>query len=124
MVNSDHNSYEIKLQGTGDLPLIFTWLKDDQQIIQPTGSGVIDSVNHKNDIGVVGTLGTSDGDSAITIRQYDDFTSSLSITSVTRSQGGNYTCKVQNDAAMVLHSAQLRVNGKLLNVKCTLLCSW
>lgn len=64
-------------------------------------------------------MGGSDGESAITIRQYDDFTSSLSITSVTRSQGGNYTCKVQNDAAMVWHSALLRVNGKILNVKCT-----
>lgn len=102
--------------GTGDLPLFFVWLKDDHQIIQPTG---MDNVNHKSDIGVVGTLGGSDGDSAITIRQYDDFTSSLSITSVTRSQGGNYTCKVQNDAAMVWHSAILRVNGKILNVKCT-----
>lgn len=100
--------------GTGDLPLIFVWLKDGQQII-PSG---IDNGNHKNDIGVVGTLGSSDGESAITIRQYDDFTSSLSITSVTRSQGGNYTCKVQNDAAMVWHSALLRVNGKILNVKC------
>ncbi len=102
--------------GTGDLPLIFVWLKDDQQIIQSIGSG-IDNVNHKNDIGLVGTLlDGSDGDSAITIRQYDDFTSSLSITSVTRSQGGNYTCKVQNDAAMVWHSAILRVNGKLFDV--------
>lgn len=106
--------------GTGDLPLIFTWLKDDQQIIQSIGSG--ESGNHKNDmIGVVGTLG-GDGESAITIRQYDDFTSSLSIASVTRSQGGNYTCKVQNDAAMVWHSALLRVNGKILNENCTLLC--
>lgn len=99
--------------GTGDLPLNFQWLKD-QQVIQSTVSG-IDNGNHKNDIGVVGTLGGSDGESAITIRQYDDFTSSLSITSVTRSQGGNYTCKVQNDAAMVWHSALLRVNGKILN---------
>lgn len=55
----------------------------------------------------------SEDTSAITIRQYDDFTSSLSITSVTRSQGGTYTCKVQNDAATVYHSAQLRVNGKI-----------
>lgn len=102
--------------GTGDLPLLFTWLKDDQQIIPSTGSG-IDNSNHKNDIGIVGTLGGGDGESAITIRQYDDFTSSLSITSVTRSQGGNYTCKVQNDAAMVWHSALLRVNGKISNAK-------
>lgn len=107
--------------GTGDLPLIFTWLKDDQQIIQSIGSGTIESGNHKNDmIGLVGTVG-GEGESAITIRQYDDFTSSLSITSVTRSQGGNYTCKVQNDAAMVWHSAQLKVNGKIFNVNCTTL---
>lgn len=104
--------------GTGDLPLSFVWLKDDQQIIPSIGSG-IDNGNHKNDIGIVGTLEGNDGESAITIRQYDDFTSSLSITSVTRSQGGNYTCRVQNDAAMVWHSAILRVNGKVLNVKCT-----
>lgn len=96
--------------GTGDLPLIFVWLKDDQQIIPSPG---MDNTNHKNDMGVVGTLEGSDGESAITIRQYDDFTSSLSITSVTRSQGGNYTCTCRNDAAMVWHSAILRVNGNI-----------
>lgn len=101
------------------MPLFFSWYKNDQQIIQSIGSA-IDNGNQKNDIGVVGTIEGNDGESAITIRQYDDFTSSLSITSVTRSQGGNYTCKVQNEAAMVWHSALLRVNGKVFNVKCTL----
>ncbi|KAM8714872.1 hypothetical protein ACLKA7_001994 [Drosophila subpalustris] len=56
--------------------------------------------------------GRSSGESngQVTIRQNDDFTSALSITSVTREQGGTYTCRVQNDAATVTHSAQLKVN--------------
>lgn len=57
--------------------------------------------------------GRSSGESSgqVTIRQNDDFTSALSITSVTRDQSGTYTCRVQNDAATVTHSAQLKVNG-------------
>lgn len=62
--------------------------------------------------------GSSDGQGdalgQVTIRQNDDFTSALSITSVTRAQSGTYTCRVQNDAATVSHSAQLRVNGILI----------
>ncbi|XP_060644681.1 cell adhesion molecule Dscam2-like [Drosophila nasuta] len=56
--------------------------------------------------------GRSGGESngQVTIRQNDDFTSALSITSVTRDQSGTYTCRVQNDAATVTHSAQLKVN--------------
>ncbi|XP_030245645.1 Down syndrome cell adhesion molecule-like protein Dscam2 isoform X2 [Drosophila navojoa] len=56
--------------------------------------------------------GRSSGESSgqVTIRQNDDFTSALSITSVTRDQSGTYTCRVQNDAATVTHSAQLKVN--------------
>ncbi|CAD6997276.1 unnamed protein product [Ceratitis capitata] len=54
--------------------------------------------------------GVDGGAGQVTIRQNDDFTSALSITSVTRAQSGTYTCRVQNDAATVSHSAQLRVN--------------
>ncbi|KAH8378332.1 hypothetical protein KR093_010752 [Drosophila rubida] len=62
--------------------------------------------NTMNDNGRSG--GESNGQ--VTIRQNDDFTSALSITSVTRDQSGTYTCRVQNDAATVTHSAQLKVN--------------
>lgn len=58
-----------------------------------------------------GSSGGEGGAGIVTIRQNDDFTSALSITSVTRAQSGTYTCRVQNDAATVSHSAQLRVNG-------------
>ncbi|KAI9578570.1 hypothetical protein GQX74_009144 [Glossina fuscipes] len=57
-----------------------------------------------------GSSGGEGGAGIVTIRQNDDFTSALSITSVTRAQSGTYTCRVQNDAATVSHSAQLRVN--------------
>lgn len=66
------------------------------------------SVSYTNDDGSSGGVG---GGGVVTIRQNDDFTSALSITSVTRAQSGTYTCRVQNDAATVSHSAQLRVNG-------------
>uniref|UniRef100_W8BRX8 Down syndrome cell adhesion molecule-like protein Dscam2 n=1 Tax=Ceratitis capitata TaxID=7213 RepID=W8BRX8_CERCA len=54
--------------------------------------------------------GVDGGAGQVTIRRNDDFTSALSITGVTRAQSGTYTCRVQNDAATVSHSAQLRVN--------------
>lgn len=119
--------------GTGDLPLTFTWLKDGATITA-NGNGAsltIDNnlrTGHNNEYmlsSVVKSYAGSNSkmepidrrsltydDSSIAIRQYDDFTSSLSITSVTRSQAGTYVCKVQNDAAIVEHSSQLRVNGK------------
>lgn len=84
---------------TGDLPLVFTWLKDDVPIVNgETFTNEIDL--HLND-------------SVITIRQNDDFTSALSITSISKSQSGTYTCRVQNDAATVSHSSILSVNGNV-----------
>lgn len=68
-----------------------------------------DSVNHYGRDGDGSNVGGT-----ITIRQNDEFTSALSITSVTRAQSGTYVCRVQNDAAIITHSAELRVNGKYL----------
>ena len=70
---------------TGDLPLSFVWLKDQH-------SSLTD----------------------ISTRQYDDFTSTLSIGSITRAHSGNYTCRVSNAASTVTHTAQLRVNGNTM----------
>lgn len=105
--------------GTGDLPLVFTWLKDGQVIYSTAMSSssmsgdvainVGDSVNHYSRDGDGSNVGGT-----ITIRQNDEFTSALSITSVTRAQSGTYVCRVQNDAAIITHSAELRVNGKYL----------
>lgn len=121
--------------GTGDLPLVFTWLKDDVPLQSAAGSSSSSSASlgrgtdhnlhllhhhasSRHDLmeanGVGGEKQAAQGELAaadITIRQYDDFTSSLSITSVSRVQAGNYTCRVQNDAATAMHSAILRVNG-------------
>lgn len=85
---------------TGDLPLNFTWLRDDVLIARSAStSGLETAADH-----VV--------DQMIMMRQNDDFTSALSITNITQMQGGVYTCKVQNYAAIVSHSSKLRVNGK------------
>ncbi|OAD61177.1 Down syndrome cell adhesion molecule-like protein Dscam2 [Eufriesea mexicana] len=70
---------------TGDLPLTFTWLKDN---------------------------GEQSPRKAITVRQYDAFTSALSISTIAPAHNGTYTCRVANDAATVAHSALLHVNGK------------
>ncbi len=52
-----------------------------------------------------------DNNSMITIRQNDEFTSALSIISIKQFHAGEYTCRVQNDAALVQYSAVLKVNG-------------
>lgn len=91
---------------TGDLPLSFTWLKDDVAITSNGASSTAPGDEQRNGQQNASAVST------ITIRQYDDFNSALSIMSVERSQSGVYTCRVHNDAATVSHSAQLRVNGK------------
>ncbi|KOX73570.1 Down syndrome cell adhesion molecule-like protein Dscam2 [Melipona quadrifasciata] len=47
---------------------------------------------------------------AITVRQYDAFTSALSISTIAPAHNGTYTCRVANGAATVAHSALLHVN--------------
>lgn len=106
--------------GTGDLPLTFTWLKDDipidlsgameKDLSGPHIEHILVSGDGHDGYGVGGSVGTSER--PIVLRKFDDFTSALSITNVSRSLAGIYTCKVQNDAAIAVHSAQLRVNGK------------
>lgn len=115
--------------GTGDLPLAFTWLKDDVPLLQvasvSSSSSVVAGVKHSSSLhqhhDKINEANDKQANSdvindsaAITIRQYDDFTSALSITSVNRGQAGNYSCRVQNDAAIAIHSAILRVNGSNL----------
>lgn len=90
--------------GTGDLPLTFSWMKDNIPIIV-SSSGV----GHQFD---GDSLKPGDGlNNSITIRRNDEFTSALSITRVTRSHDGNYSCVVENDADKVIYSTLLRVNG-------------
>ena len=103
--------------GTGDLPLVFTWLKDNVPIKQSGTVGANDNINgdsrYNNDKNN-NRLGARDGDddnNAIMIRQNDEFTSALSITSIKQSHAGEYTCRVQNGAATVQYSALLKVNG-------------
>ncbi|XP_030383245.1 Down syndrome cell adhesion molecule-like protein Dscam2 [Scaptodrosophila lebanonensis] len=94
--------------GNGDLPLIFTWLKNGEPLLtvptETNGDTRGQIILNKN------VRSNGDELGKVTIRQNDDFTSALSISSVTRAQSGTYTCRVQNDAATVTHSALLEVN--------------
>lgn len=129
--------------GTGDLPLTFTWLKDSVPIQPATSfsssssslssasslspilatisslSNNIDNAidkNHRTNGKLIGSIQSFiDHENRITIRQNDEFTSALSISSITRSQGGEYKCIVENDADKTFRSDILRVNGKFLN---------
>lgn len=96
--------------GTGDLPLTFAWMKDDQLI----SSNNIEQKSRQLSI-------TNDVNNPIMIRQNDEFTSALSISAITRNQGGTYKCIVENDAAKETYSALLRVNGKKKKC-CILIC--
>ncbi|GLG93723.1 Tyrosine-protein phosphatase Lar, partial [Gryllus bimaculatus] len=86
---------------TGDLPLSFTWLKDNQG--SPTSTSISTSTSTSHSHSHIPPMD-------INIRQYDDFTSALTIGSITWAHSGNYTCHVANDAATVTHTAQLQVN--------------
>lgn len=69
----------------GDLPLEITWTKDGQRISPDDG---------------------------INISKFDDYSSILTIGSVTPKHTGNYTCDARNHASMSSHTAELIVNGK------------
>jgi hypothetical protein len=103
--------------GTGDLPLAFTWLKDNVPIKQSLSSvgGANDNINgdsrYNSDKRLSNKDGVDDNNNFIMIRQNDEFTSALSIISVKQSHAGEYTCQVRNDASTVQYSAVLKVNG-------------
>lgn len=97
---------------TGDLPLTFTWLKDNVPI---------DEVSETSLTGLEGSPKSGLADQprsrdqgpikAINIRQYDAFNSALSISTIAPAHNGTYTCRVANGADTVAHSALLHVNG-------------
>ncbi|XP_032663877.1 Down syndrome cell adhesion molecule-like protein Dscam2 isoform X7 [Odontomachus brunneus] len=113
---------------TGDLPLTFTWLKDNVPIEtvrtsqdapsssrgrSPASPG--DALKGPPKRGPTMTAAGAGHDEAsqrksITIRQYDAFTSALSISTIAPAHNGTYTCRVTNGAATVAHSALLHVN--------------
>lgn len=100
--------------GTGDLPLVFTWLKDNVPIKQSGAVGANDNINGDSRYNSDKRLNNKDGsddNNSINIRQNDEFTSALSIISIRQSHAGQYTCRVQNDAAVVQYAAILKVNG-------------
>lgn len=94
--------------GTGDLPLTFTWLKDGRQI-RVSAADAASTAQESTDSSETYEMPNK----FITIRQTGDFTSALNILNITKSQAGDYTCRVQNDAAVVEHSSHLSVNGGL-----------
>ncbi len=71
----------------GDLPLTITWMKDGT------------------------TLSQHSTDKTINVRVLDDFSSILTVGSISPRHNGNYTCVASNMAASVSHTAQLAVNG-------------
>ncbi|XP_015190717.1 PREDICTED: Down syndrome cell adhesion molecule-like protein Dscam2 isoform X4 [Polistes dominula] len=123
---------------TGDLPLTFTWLKDNVPIETIRTTSQETSSNRANNGENIGSLankslkngtgskkGTTaaaalaaaaaaaaahDPRKAITIRQNDAFISALSISTIAPAHNGTYTCRVTNGAATVAHSALLHVN--------------
>ncbi|XP_049782628.1 Down syndrome cell adhesion molecule-like protein Dscam2 [Schistocerca cancellata] len=72
----------------GDPPLTFEWLKDAHPL--PPTPGLHD-------------------DPDLTIRDYEDYSSVLAISSVSSRHSGNYTCEVRNPARVTTYTAQLLV---------------
>ncbi|XP_018052329.1 PREDICTED: Down syndrome cell adhesion molecule-like protein Dscam2 [Atta colombica] len=124
---------------TGDLPLTFTWLKDNVPIEtvrtlpssqdagsrgrSPAGPGMdaIDAmINGGPKLRGPATMtasgpghdeaSSSSQRKSITIGIHDAFTSALSISTIAPAHNGTYTCRVTNGAATVAHSALLHVN--------------
>lgn len=73
----------------GDLPLRLTWLKD--------GDNLLPSM-------------------AVNISNLDQYTSILSITSLSQIHSGNYTCVASNQADEVKFMAMLQVKGNVVKM--------
>jgi Down syndrome cell adhesion protein 1 len=71
----------------GDMPLSISWMKDHQP------------VSHEL---------------AIDIRDIEDYSSILAITSVSSRHSGNYTCVARNPAKETTYTAELVVTGNVL----------
>lgn len=125
---------------TGDLPLTFTWLKDNVPIEtvrtlpssqdaqsasrgrSPAGPGMDPMINGGPKLrgpAIMTASGpghdeasSSSQRQSIIIGIHDAFTSALSISTIAPAHNGTYTCRVTNGAATVAHSALLHVNGK------------
>lgn len=73
----------------GDLPLRLTWLKDGDNLLPSMG---------------------------VNISNLDQYTSILSITSLSQVHSGNYTCVASNQADEVKFKAMLQVKGNVINM--------
>lgn len=71
----------------GDLPLRLTWLKDGDNVLSSLG---------------------------VNISNLDQYTSILSITSLSQVHSGNYTCVASNQADEVKFTAMLQVKGNVI----------
>lgn len=71
----------------GDLPLRLTWLKDGDNLLPSLG---------------------------VNISNLDQYTSILSITSLSQIHSGNYTCVASNQADEVKFTAKLQVKGNVV----------
>lgn len=54
------------------------------------------------------------GDTYLSIRKHDDFSSNLMLSPVQKEHAGNYTCLARNDAREARYTAELLVRGKIL----------
>lgn len=75
----------------GDQPLTLTWLREGQPLQ------------------LSGQPGTQ-------VTDIDNFSSVLTLGPLTQDHAGRYSCKASNSAAIVLASAELVVNGKVVLV--------
>lgn len=73
----------------GDLPLRLAWLKDGDNLLPSLG---------------------------VNISNLDQYTSILSITSLSQVHSGNYTCVASNQADEVKFTAMLQVKGNVINM--------
>ena len=80
----------------GDLPVTIAWLKDNHPVRETTDSAVPNT----------GQRGPS-----ISIRQYDEYSSTLVIPQLAPEHSGNYTCQIRNAARVASHTAPLTVSG-------------
>jgi hypothetical protein len=87
----------------GDLPVYFTWKKGPATVITTSSSPSSLSGAYQQEPG---------RDDRVSVRNQDEFSSTLAIRQIGSEHNGEYVCVAENAAGQRMHSANLTVNGE------------
>lgn len=99
---------------SGDLPIVFTWKKDDHLLPASLQVTFIFNINNFVCLSETRILNTIRLINSQITAKGDEFFSMLIFKDISARHSGKYTCYASNSAATVNHTSELLVKGKWL----------